>query len=176
MGDIAGKVFAIIFAVWIMFMVPITVFALKQDVTIQNYVDDATREFVDISRTTGTISEASYNSLINRLDKTGNVYDVTITDYREKYYPVQNADGTSDYESGMDAVVNDDILKAIYGTGNGNDATGKYVLHDGDYLKVEVKNRNATLGRKMLSTIFLSRSEGGQIYSSYGGYVGGGNG
>ena len=45
-------------------------------------------------------------------------------------------------------------------------------MDTGDYLRVEVKNRSATLGNKMLSAIFFRVPETGTVYVSYGGYVG----
>ena len=178
--DIFGRVWAVILAVMVMFITPVAIFAQKQDVTVQNYVDDAAHEFIDISRSTGYIAESSYDRLINRLDNTGNVYDIKLTHYKERQYPVFESGEVVDYDTGYDIETTDTVLGIIYGTyedeeGNaihGENAEHRYSMSSGDYIKIEIKNTNPTLGRRFMSLLFMRPAEGGQIFTSYGGYVG----
>ena len=167
MYDILGKFWAFVFGVMVLFVGTVTLFAQKQDTIVQNYVDSATEEFVDISRATGQISREQYEQMIRKLDATGNVYDVEITHYKEKTAPVS---GTSDYQTYYDAYDKTEILDTIYTKADQNRV---YQMNTGDFLRVEVENTSTTLGRKLLG-FFIGRptTEGGQIYSSYGGYVG----
>lgn len=170
MYDIVGKVWAFLFAIFIFFTGSTMLYAQKQDTVVQNYVDSAVEEFVDTSRARGYISQNTYEEFINKLDVTKNVYDVNITHYSERQTPVAR-EGKKDYESYYEAYTQDDILSTIYDQSASN-STARYDMKTGDFLRVEVKNTSPTLGRRLLGMFTGNSSEGGQIVSSYGGYVG----
>lgn len=167
MYDIVGKIWAFIFGVMILFLGTITIYAQKQDTVIQNYVDSAVEEFVDVSRASGQISTPQYEAFIQKLDNTGTVYDINIIHYKEKTAPVAEQD---DYQTYYETYDRMDILNYL----KAHDEDEKpYQMNVGDFLRVTVKNSKPTLGRKMMG-FFLGRpsDEGGQIISSYGGYIG----
>lgn len=163
MYDIAGKVWSFLFGIFIIFIGGITLYAQKQDVVVQNYVDAAVVEFVDVSRATGYVSKSNYQAFIAKLDATGNVYNVEITHYSLKSAPSSDKVG---YTSYYEATTKADIVNIL------NSGDGTYAMKTGDFLRVSVKNINPTLGRRLLGLLVGSTSEGGQIISSYGGYVG----
>ncbi len=144
-----------------MFFVPIMLFAIKQDTTVQNYVDDAVHEFIDVSRSQGEISESSYDRLIARLDATGNTYNISLLCYEEKQYPTDDGN----YKTGYDVETTDEIISQVY-------QNGSFVMGTGDYIRITVQNSTPTLGRKLMSLAFRATNKGGQIYTTYGGYVG----
>lgn len=160
MTDAVGRVWDIILAVILMFFAPILLFSLKQDVTVQSYVDDAVHEFIDVSRAQGEITEAAYDRLIARLDATGNVYDIELLHYAAKQYP----DGNGNYKTGYDAETTQAIVNDIYSDG--------YEMQTGDYIRCTIENISPTLSRRLMSLSFRSTTAGGQIYTTYGGYVG----
>jgi len=174
MSELVGRVATVILAVFLFFGLTVALFAQKQDITIQNYVDDAAHEFIDTSRATGYISASSYDRMVNRLDSTGNVYDIEMTHYMEKQYPEFENGQVVNYVTGYDTENTQDILNQLYGTADeqGEDAIGRCSMNTGDYIRIEIKNRNATLGGRLLAMIFLRQAGGGQIITSYGGYVG----
>ena len=163
MTEAVGRIWDIVLAVVLMFFVPIMLFAIKQDSTIQNYVDDAVHEFVDVSRSQGEVTEANYDRLIARLDATGNVYDIELLYYEAKQYP----DGHGNYKTGYDAETTDNIIACIYS----EDFDNTFTMNTGDYFRITVQNSTPTLGRKLMTLGFNATSEGGQIYTTYGGYV-----
>lgn len=169
MIDIVGKIWGLIFGTIFLFLGPITLYAQKQDVIVQNYVDSAVHEFVDISRSTGTVTWSQYDALVKKLDNTGNIYDVQIIHYKMRTTPKATSTGTTTtltYQDYYDAYNKNEIL-------DGMDANGKYYMSYNDYFKVTIENTNTTLGRRLLG-VFMMRptSEGGQIFSSFGGKVG----
>lgn len=170
MYDIVGKVWSFLFAIFIIFTGSTMLYAQKQDVVVQNYVDSAVEEFVDTSRARGYISQNTYEEFINKLDATQNVYTVNITHYSDRQTPVTR-DGEKDYESYYEAYTQEDILTTIYDS-NTSESSARYDMKTGDFLRVEVKNASPTLGRRLLGLFTGGASEGGQIVSSYGGYVG----
>lgn len=162
MYDIVGKVWAFLFGIFIIFIGGITLYAQKQDVVVQNYVDAATVEFVDVSRAIGYVSKSNYQAYIAKLDATGNVYDIEITHYSLKSAPSSDDTGyTAYYES----TTKSEIVEEL-------NADGKYSMKTGDFLRISAKNISPTLGRRLLGLLVGSTTQGGQINSSYGGYVG----
>lgn len=161
MTEAVGRIWDIVLAVVLMFFVPIMLFAIKQDSTIQNYVDDAVHEFVDVARSQGEITESNYDRLIARLDATGNVYDIEMLYYEAKQYP----DGNGNYKTGYDAETTNTIISDIY-------TYQSFAMSTGDYLRITVQNSTPTLGRKLMTLGFNATTDGGQIYTTYGGYVG----
>ncbi len=166
MKDIVSNVWAMIFGVIFLFLGTITLYAQKQDIIVQNYVDTAVNEFVDISRATGTITWSQYEAMINKLDNTGNVYNIQIMHYKMRTTPAVTASGAMTYEDYYDTYNRDEILDAM-------DANGKYYMSYNDYLKVTVENTTTTLARRLLGMFLMNpTTEGGQIFTSAGGKVG----
>lgn len=165
MYDIIGKVWAFLFGIMLLFVGSVTLYAEKQDVAVQNYVNAAVTEFVDVSRASGEITDEQYRTFIGKLDATGNLYDVKMIHYREK--TTAAADYSDNYQTYYESYNEKEILDSM----DRND--GKYQLHNGDFLRVEVKNFHPTLGRKLMG-FFLMRptTDGGQIFANYGGYIG----
>lgn len=170
MYDIVGKVWAFLFAIFIIFTGSTMLYAQKQDVVVQNYVDSAVEEFVDTSRARGYVSQNNYEEFISKLDATQTVYDVQITHYSERQTPVTRGD-KKDYESYYEAYTQEDILSTIYDSTE-TESTARYDMKTGDFIRVEVKNTTPTIGRQLLGMFTGNGSEAGQIVSSYGGYVG----
>lgn len=185
MGDILGRVAAIIFGCFILFIAPIVIIAQKQDAITQNYIDDAVVEFVDRARTTARISPFAYESLCYSVDCSGvlceiHMYHTTShmdIDIIEDYTPLEYPDaweepaGSGVYKDVVQITETNStssILDAMYPDPN---PSKDYCMKQGDYLKVEVISRSPSLARKMLSMLF-SKDTGTSFYSSYGGTVG----
>ena len=95
--------------------------------------------------------------------------NVQIIHYKMRTTPKATSTGTTTtltYQDYYDAYNKNEIL-------DGMDANGKYYMSYNDYFKVTIENTNTTLGRRLLG-VFMMRptSEGGQIFSSFGGKVG----
>ena len=45
-------------------------------------------------------------------------------------------------------------------------------MNKGDFLRVELKNTNPTMARKLMGLFYGGSKENGQIRASYGGYIG----
>lgn len=163
MYDVVGRIWSFIFGALALFLGTTMVYAQKQDVVVQNYVDSVVEEFVDTSRATGKITENNYETFIEGLDATQNVYDVNIIHYEEKLTPSTE----SEYETTYEAHDKADVIEGIYS----DDGKG-YQMSTGDFIRVSVKNTSPTLGRKLMGLFLGNGSEGGQIISTYGGYVG----
>lgn len=173
MEEISGIMVSVLISCWLL-LATIANYAIRNDNTVETYVNTTVHEFVDTARTTGKVTASDYDQLIKKLDATGNVYDINIEARNERQYPTMNGNEVTGYETGYEVDGTNSIMDTLYGTQEeqGNDAEGVYRLENGDYFKVEVKNRSATLGNKLLSSIYFRVPETGTVYVSYGGYVG----
>lgn len=170
MYDIVGRIWAILFGTMVLFIGTTTIYAQKQDTVVQNYVDAATSEFVDTARASGCITQNNYETFIEKLDATKNVYDVNIIHYEEQMAPVS---GEATYETTFEAHDRQDIVHELYTADAANtNQSPRYNMKTGDFLRVSVENTSPTLGRQLMGMFTGGGATGGQIMSSYGGYVG----
>lgn len=172
--DIVGKVFSFIFAMVVMFMVPVINISSKLDQNIQTYANDAVEEFVDKARATGIITSASYEEMISRLDATGISYDIHLTHTRSRIEPVfDETDGSIDFGNeydGTEEYFNDDILSVLYPDIPVSGITS-YKMENGDFIKVVAVNSTPTIGSRALRMIFAGY-DGKNIQITKSGYVG----
>lgn len=167
MADAFGKIMAIIFCVFALFFLPLTIVALKMDNTSQAYIDDAVVEFVDNARATAIITDSSYEELCSRIDAVQGNCTIKIT-HSSKYITLDSASGeliTQYYD-----YTKDDILKTIYTVSGDNE---KYKMKNGDFISVTVYNNSPTLATQLYRMIMPSYNQSGvSIYTTYSGYVG----
>ena len=170
MYDVVGKIAAFLLASIIFFFGTTTLYAQKQDTIVQNYVEAAVEEFVDTARTSGYISQSAYNNLVARLDATKNVYEVSIIHSEAKTNFVNSGETT--FEDNFEAHTKQEILSRLDEQSGLSGASPKYVMKNGDFIRVEVVNNSPTLARKMFGMFIGATRNGGQIRCSYGGYIG----
>lgn len=168
---LVDKVYEIIFAVFVAVFIPLLLFGIKSDQTVQAYAADAVEEFINKSCATGIINSVQYEELVSRLDATGVVYDVYLVHSNKKVSPQVNEDGTVELDSTItfyEEYRNKEIFDLLFAE---DGSTSQYYLNQGDYLKLVINNRTKTFGERMAS-MFFRGSEGKTILVSRGGYVG----
>ena len=165
MGDILGKFAVILFGIFFIFYIPVTIIALKQDATKQTYIDDTVVSFVDNARASGKITEASYMEMVQK------IYSVQAPCIVEMYhgakYATPDAGTDEKFVVGNDYYTTKDILGVI--SPDAGEAAD-YKLKNGDYIKVTVTNEEPTLGELLINLMIPSANT--SIFTSYGGYVG----
>lgn len=149
MGDTFMTIVAIALAAILMFIFPLMTMADRTDDVTQLTVETATTDFVDGIRSTGKITPEEYNSFIQTINSTGNLYDVemevkvldenpgkkTVQVEREKI-------GENVYYS----IYTSQILDVI-APETGTPKT--YGLKEGDRISVKVKNTSQTLAQQL---------------------------
>lgn len=168
---LVDKIYEIMFVSFVAFLIPLLLFGIKADQTIQTYAADAVEEFINKSCATGIINPGQYEEMIDRLDSTGVVYDIYLVHSNEKVSPETNEDGSIKVNSMItfsEEYRNKEIFNILFGD---DGSRNSYYLNQGDYLKVVIQNRTMTFGERM-SSIFFRDSTSGNIIVSRGGYVG----
>lgn len=88
MEDTLQRVFAILIAVIIFFLLPLYIAFEKKDDISYSLALRITTNFVDNVKSKGYISKEMYDNFISRLAVTGNVYDIQLEHVAKKYNPV----------------------------------------------------------------------------------------
>lgn len=169
MNDIIGKFAIIIFGIVLIFFVPVTIIALKQDNTAQSYIDNAVVEFVDNARATARITPQAYEKMIYKINSAHAPCEVKI--WHSAKFVLPDSEIGSDKYSNVVATEDygkDVILSCMYPD---DTQSLDYVLKEGDYLKVTVQNESPTLGAR-LAGVLLPGYNQNSLFTTYGGYVG----
>jgi ribosomal protein S17E len=165
--DAFGKVVAIFAGVILLFIAPLFYMAQKQDSISQLYVTQETIRLTDNIRMSGVLTQTMYKDYIERIDKTGNLYDLEILHAHKRVAP--------DYDETTDTVLSK-IGSYFYNTYEDEiyqtfDEGKDYYFAQGDYISLKVVNRNKTMAGRITS--YLSRGNNSEvsILVTYGGMI-----
>jgi len=179
MQENVSVLIATLLAIVIIVLFPIYNVASRQDSMANNMVVEATTSFVDEVRNKGYITTEEYQEYINKLNKTGNFYEVEMEIYEPVF--VETEESTADnkvYEENYEIKYTSDILKELsIEDGEADIASRNTVLNKevcyldvDDKFYVRVKNTNITQAQLLFDRLF-----GGEIKErivvNYGGIV-----
>lgn len=190
MGEMLGRLITWFVAVIVMFIVPITLQAVKQDDMKQAVIDDAVVEFVDNARASGEISPTQYLNFMSRVNAAHKKCDVQIYYEASNVTPIPETNAAGDhtgytYKRALQTYGIDDITGYMFyetdaygnvirnasGFPQDRDEQRDFPLKEGGYLSVKVVNVTPTLGTQM-ARLFIPQYGGTTLLTSYGGYVG----
>jgi len=126
MDDFLGRLAAGIFAIFVLFFLPLTTISLKNENTAQAYIQNEIVRFVDDARATGSISKEAYEDLCYQIDILQPLCEIKIV-HSESYEITEN--GFTDvyyYEYHTD-----EVLDAMYA-----DENGRYRMKQGDFIEI----------------------------------------
>ena len=151
-------IIAILLAAVLMFGFPLVAISEMNDNETQAMVQSYTNEFVNTVLSKGRITKDDYDAFIQKLAATGNSYEIEQT--------IQVAD-TNPGKKTEAQQVGDTVSYDLYTSQVMNDLNNKgvYILKEGDYYIVTVKNTNVTISQMFKS--FLYGITGDQAYVIY---------
>lgn len=173
MSDSLITIVAIFLAAILMFIFPLMSIAERSDDISQLTVQAAVTDFVDTAKSTGKITLEEYDKLVNKIEATGNTYDVEI----EVKVLDENIGKKSAWTQGQ--VIGENNYYSVYTSQIMNymasmegEGDGVYTMKEGDIISVSVKNNNKTLSQTIRG-IFYSISGNGtyQISAQSSGLV-----
>lgn len=171
--DPVSKIVAGIIVVIGLFIVPTVVYAQQFDQVTQEYVSNATVEFVDNVLTQGRLTQKMYESFIGNIDQTGQVFSVQMEYSKNVLSPASNGQ----FDTGKESFYFTSIKNALYapeedgGAAIDGKADGVLYLNKGDYFSVTVKNKDSTKSDLFRQTIMHVFSDAKSINVVYGGQV-----
>ncbi len=143
MSDTVVTVLAIFLAAILMFIFPLMSTSDRTDDITTQAVESATTDFVDEIRSTGKITQDSYDNFVQTISSTGNSYEVEMEVQVLDDNPgkkVTEAEYTKVGENYYYSEYTTQILDEI------NSDAGAMYLKQGDMVTVSVKNTNRTIG------------------------------
>ena len=158
MGDTLITIVAIFLAAILMFIFPLSAISEMNDKEALAMVQSYTTEFVDNARSMGKITYEDYNSFVQKLYATGNSYDIEIE--------VQRAD-TNVGKKTSSQLVGDTTYYSEFTTQITDSlATKPYIMHQGDYIVVYVKNNNTTISQMLKGALYSVTGDQSYVISA----------
>ncbi|HHY64303.1 MAG TPA: hypothetical protein GX501_04585 [Clostridiaceae bacterium] len=178
MDRILWKVLAFLVCAVLLFLVPLLNMLERQDDIAYNIVFAECSRFADICRDTGYITPNLYTDFVNRLNSTGNTYQVRMTHIKRSVNPVYRQTGntmefTGDYEIIHVTRGEDEILDVLFPLTplSPLDESRRYKMAMGDLFFVEVQNRGKTMAVALRDMILFSNTKTPCIFVRAGGMV-----
>lgn len=170
MGDAIGKIFSVLLAVLLLFLVPLINMFEQQDMTTREFVFSEATLFVDSVRNRGELTDAMFQELMNKLSATNNIYQVTLQHSHQSIVPVfSNPLDLSTFEERYEVHYDEYYTKDILGFIDSADMP--YTMSQGDSFKISIINKNKTLGTQVMQILVGIELPTGTIVVSYGGVV-----
>lgn len=159
MGDSLTTIVAIFLAAILMFVFPLSAISEMNDQEALAMVQTYTTEFVDQIRAKGKITVEDYDAYIQKLNATGNSYDVN--------FEVQIADSNPGKKT-ENQQIGDTTYYGVYTSQVQNmlNSNGQYNLKEGDYVNVSVKNTNTTISQMIKSVLYSVTGDQSYVISA----------
>lgn len=162
-----SKIISILIAVVLMFVAPLLYYSQKQDAITQAVIEKETTEFINTIRNNGYVTRDMYKRFIEKIDKTGNLYNIEICHAHRKTVP--NYDESTNtvldgYYSYNLNTYQDEIFESF-------DKDEDYLFNQGDFISVTVTNRNKTMATRIMEAIYSRALQTEQIIFTYGGMI-----
>lgn len=159
MGDSLTTIVAIFLAAILMFVFPLSAISEMNDQEALAMVQAYTTEFVDQIRAKGKITVEDYDAYVQKLNATGNSYDVN--------FEVQIADSNPGKKT-ENQQIGDTTYYGVYTTQvvNALNGNGQYNLKEGDYVNVSVKNTNTTISQMIKSVLYSVTGDQSYVISA----------
>lgn len=150
MGDSLTTIIAIFLAAVLMFIVPLAAIAERNDDMSQMYVQTTLNDFVNTVAAKGKLTLADYEKLEAQLDATNNSYDIELVINVSDVNPGKKTENQQIGDTTYYSVYTAQIKNVI------EDSTKNYtyLLKEGDYIKVSVKNINTTISQMIKQALY----------------------
>ncbi len=174
MKDTISVIFASIFLVLVIVLLPLFSILDRQDNIAYNVVLTQTSKFVDQVRANGFITEEEYMAFISTLASTGNTYNVTIEAYKHKL--IETSPGSNQFTDELELYNTEDVADFLTNkevneeVDDSNRKQNIYLFEKSDEIYVRVYNTNITAGSVMYNML-MGAVDTKVIDIKYGGVV-----
>lgn len=158
MGDSLITIVAIFLAAILMFVFPLAAISEMNDNEALAMVQSYTTEFVNQIRSKGKITQEDYDAYIQKLNATGNSYDVE--------FEVQIADVNPGKKTGNQQIGDTTYFGVFTSQVEEQLEQGVFKLKDGDYVSVFVKNTNTTISQMIKSVLYSVTGDQSYVISA----------
>lgn len=159
MGDSLTTIVAIFLAAILMFVFPLSAISEMNDNEALAMVQSYTTEFVDQIRAKGKITVEDYDAYIQKLNATGNSYDVNIEVQIADSNPGKKTENQQIGDTTYYGVYTSQVEQVL-------NQNGQYNLKEGDYVNVSVKNTNTTISQMIKSVLYSVTGDQSYVISA----------
>jgi len=165
MGDTLITIVVIGLGAILLFVFPLISASEMNDSEVLAMVQSYTTEFTSNARMEGKITPQMYDEFVQKLNATGNTYDIEI----EVHNPDNNAKKKENIHIGDTTSFYIDYTSQIM---NELGADSSYLLQEGDYIVVYVKNTNTLISEMFKVAIYgISHDTSAKIVAQASGLV-----
>lgn len=157
MGDSLITVIAIMLASVLMFVFPMMSIAERNDDVSLSTVQAAVVEFVDNTRATGKLTMKNYDSLMQKINATGNTYDIDMELQLRDVNPGKKGLSVEVNKIGENLYYSK-YKSQIMAELSATESNGEIILKEGDFISVKATNTNTTISQ-MLKNFFYNLSD-----------------
>ncbi len=172
------KVLAFLLCAILLFLVPLLNMLERQDDIAYNVVLTECNRFADICRDTGFITPNQYSDFINRINSTGNLYQIRLSHVKRSVSPIYKQTGgtlafTGEHEIIHVNIGEEEIMGVLFpiNTASPLDKSRRYKMGMGDLFFVEVKNKGKTMAVAIRDMILFTNTSAPSIFVRSGGMV-----
>lgn len=157
--DVLGRIAAIILTIIALIFMPIMTQAQSQSTISDNLVNTRDQKFTNDIRTTRKITWDDYQNFCDYINKTGNLYDVTLQIHERKVFTDDTDEREDEY---FETSYHGEVLDQLFDEGT-------ILLHQGDMISIIVSLKSESY-IESVKRIFPSYIENSVKYT-YGGEV-----
>lgn len=159
MEDGLWKLTGIVFALFLIIIVPIMNTFEAEDRLVRMQVLDQTDLFLEKITSTGKIRPQDYENFLNSLNKLGYPFEVELKHYKLTFVPVYEDPNDEKSFGGeireIEELFTDEEIKSVLFPSDGSG--GKpYIMQKGDSVSIEVESNVKTKFQKLRTMLFLS--------------------
>lgn len=172
------KILAFLLCAILLFLVPLLNMLERQDDIAYNVVLTECNRFVDICRDTGFITPNLYSEFVNRINSTGNTYQIRLSHIKRSVNPVYKQENGTMVFTGEHEVIHvnkgeQEILGVLFPMNSSSslEKSRRYEMGMGDLFFVEVQNRGKTMAAAIRDMMLFTDSNAPSIFIRSGGMV-----
>ena len=172
MDNVLMTVLGLFLATILIFIFPLMSLTERNDDISQTIVQTATAEFVDKISLSGSIKPSDYEEYIQKLESTGNTFDVQIeVQHLDENFSKKNSTTAKDLigENERYSTFSTEILDNMYLE---DGSSQNYILKKGDNVIITAKNTNKTMAQTLRTFVYKITGKGTyQVIASSSGMV-----
>lgn len=154
MGETLTTIVVIVLAAGLLFIFPMATISEMNDKEVLALVQSYTTEYVNSIRTSGKVTQEGYDEFIQKLNATGNSYNIEIELHISDTNPGKKTEDQRVGDTTYYVLYNTQVMAQL--------GSGTIPLKEGDYIVVYVKNTNTTISQ-MFKGVFYGLT-GDQSY------------
>lgn len=169
LGDLFTKIIAVVICLYLLIIFPLAQHAQNLDDISYATVYSEANLLIDQARDLGYITHDMYETFLDKISATGNMYDITIEHLEKVIYP--DSASPSGFVILEEGYYNYDILdKVLFNQALPSDQQ-VYYMNKGDTISITIYNTNQTTADAFQFALIGVSSPGPSIYTRVGGIV-----